>query len=120
MRKSCIKKLNNVIDNDDVSKKIENSIYDFTVSESEKKFVIFNWNDINARRIYMNKIISIYTNINKNSYLNNTNLLDKILNNKIDINNIAYISIRELFPEMWVNILKKVKIIALSVCIESE
>ena len=54
-------------------------------------------------------------NIDKLAYAANLYNLKNLKTNKyifhkIDINNIAYISIRELFPEMWVNILKKVKI----------
>ena len=110
MRNSCISKLDSIINNYDISTKIENSIYNYTMNESKKKIIIFDWNNNNTRRIYMNKIISLYTNIKDDSYLENKNLLKQILNNDIDLNNIASISIRELFPERWTNILKKVKI----------
>ena len=109
MRNSCISKLDSIINNYDISTKIENSIYNYTMNESKKKIIIFDWNNNNTRRIYMNKIISLYTNIKDDSYLENKNLLKQILNNDIDLNNIASISIRELFPERWTNILKTVK-----------
>ena len=45
--------------------------------------------------------MSIYNNINEKSYIKNTNLLNKINNDEIDLNIIAFLSPQEIHEEHW-------------------
>ena len=38
-------------------------------------------------------------NLNKDSYIKNTSLISKINSNKFDLENIAFMTYQELFPE---------------------
>ena len=83
------------------AKIIEDSIFRFTNEKSIERKVIRKWDNPIFRKIYINKSRSIYSNINPDSYIQNNLLLNKIKKNKISIDNIAYMSYQELFPEHW-------------------
>jgi len=108
IRESCKNKINDIVCNEDISLKIEQSIYDSVINQNtnEKKIPI-DWNNFNFRRGYMNKCRSIYENLDKNSYIKNTQLLDKILNGEIDPSKIAFLTPQQLFPENWNKFLDK-------------
>lgn len=110
-REKCLNKLNKVIKNKNISNKIEESVYNYTKDKIEENNINFNWNNESCRRVYMNKIISLYSNINPKCYVNNQELLDKIKNDEIDIKKIAYIDPRKLKPKEWDKYEKKEKAI---------
>ena len=43
----------------------------------------------------------MYSNINSDSYIKNNGFINKITQNEIDYNKIAYMSFQEIFPEHW-------------------
>jgi|TARA_B110000211_G_C14051179_1_gene541298 DNA-directed RNA polymerase subunit M/transcription elongation factor TFIIS len=88
-------------------KDIETSIYNFTVDFSDSKDIIKKWSNPFFKNCYLAKSRSIYANIDSNSYIKNTHLLDKILNKDIQIKRIAFMEPHELYPEIWEDILKK-------------
>ena len=49
----------------------------------------------------MNKCISIYSNLKSDTYIKNNYLLKNILKNKIDPNDIAKLSVYDIFPDNW-------------------
>ena len=55
----------------------------------------------------MNKVISVYSNLNSESYIQNNYLLKEILNKKINPNNIAKLSVYNIFPENWKDLLNE-------------
>ena len=81
------------------AKIIEKSIYDYTKQISKKRNILPLWTNSIFKKIYLNKSISLYSNIDTNSYICNKSLITKILKNKIDISKIAFMSFQELFPE---------------------
>ena len=90
---------------ENISKKIELSIYNYSKDISKIRNVLPLWTNDIFKHIYKNKSISLYTNINSKSYINNKLLIDKIIKNKISIDNIAHMSSQEIFPEYWKKIL---------------
>jgi transcription elongation factor S-II len=83
------------------SKIIEESIYNYTKHMSKKRNILPLWSNDVFKKIYINKSISLYTNIDKSSYINNDSLIDKINKKQINIENIAFMSFQELFPKHW-------------------
>ena len=110
-REECLKKINKVIKNKKKSKIIEDSIYNYTKDRIKEMNITFSWDNELCRRIYMNKLISIYSNIDNKCYVKNEELLNKIKKDEIDIENIAYIDSRKLKPEEWEKYEKKEKAI---------
>ena len=60
--------------------------------------------------IYLDKVKTIYDNINEKSTLKNKNLKNNIINGKIQIKYIAFLPPHILFPEKWELIIEKNKI----------
>ena len=62
------------------------------------------------QQLYISKIRSFYTNIAKDSYVNNTNFKKKILEGTIKIEQISELSVYDIYPENWAELLdKKIK-----------
>ena len=100
-REICINKFNSLLDNLELSRKIEESIYKYTLNQSEEKGIEPNINDKYFKRIYVNKIITLYNNIDKDSYVKNYNFYDRIFNSDFDIDNIAFLTPQEIHKEHW-------------------
>jgi|TARA_B110001450_G_scaffold136629_1_gene128273 transcription elongation factor S-II len=90
-----------------LSKDIEASIYNFTVDFSDTKGIIKQWSNKFFKNCYLAKARSLYANLDKNSYIKNKNLLNKVINNDIQIKRIAFMEPHELYPEKWEELLKK-------------
>ena len=55
----------------------------------------------------MNKCISIYSNLSKGSYIQNNYLLKNILEKKIDPESVANLSVYDIFPDNWKDLMDK-------------
>tara|TARA_B100000963_G_C22614235_1_gene666484 strand:- start:741 stop:1265 length:525 start_codon:yes stop_codon:yes gene_type:complete len=108
-RKICIDKIDSILSDKDKSKKIEESIYDYTIKKAIENRVLNDINDRYFRRIYSNKVMNIYLNLDKNSYIKNNELYDLVINDKIDLKNIAFMRPHELFKKKWDKYLEKKK-----------
>ena len=81
------------------AKQIEQSIYEYSKKTSKKRNILpLCTNDI-FKKIYLSKSISLFSNIDKHSYINNTSLITKINKENLNLKNIAFMSYQELFPE---------------------
>ena len=106
-RNKIVNKFINIINIEKISRQIEQSIYNYTIEKSIKTEIERNWNNKLFLDIYLSKVRSIYSNLNKDTYIKNKNLLNKILNKEIDPTKIAFISNMNLYPENWEKILEK-------------
>ena len=106
-RAICIQKFNTILDDYDKCQKIEESIYNFTIEQSKKKGIENNIDNKLFKRIYVNKVMNLFNNIDKDSYIDNLDLREKILNNEQDLSNIAFLNSQELSPSHWKKYLDK-------------
>ena len=58
----------------------------------QKKNILRKWNN-NILHLYINKIISVYSNLNEKSYIKNDYLLNEILSKNINPEDIAKLSV---------------------------
>jgi transcription elongation factor S-II len=100
-RELCIKKLNTLLNNDELSTNIEESIYNYTLQQSKIKGIEENMENKYFKRIYVNKLITLFNNLDKNSYIKNISFLDRITEEDFDIENIAFLSPQEINKEHW-------------------
>ena len=107
IRNNIVQKLDNIIGIKVVSRLIEKSIYNYTIHLAKEKNIKRNWNNNIFRGLYFSKIRSIYSNLDKESYIGNDTFLDRILNKEIDVNTIAELTIYDIFPENWKYILEQ-------------
>jgi len=99
---------NKVIENEKISRQIEQSIYNSSIRFSSENNIKRDWSNNLFKSLYLSRIRSIYTNLDEDSYLQNKNLKTKILNNDIDPRNISSLSKYDIFPEVWEELLKKI------------
>ena len=100
-REICINKFNNLLNDLEISKKIEESIYNYTLLQSEIKGIDPSIDDKYFKRIYVNKIITLYNNIDKDSYVQNFNFVKLLYDKDFDIKNIAFLTPQEIHKDHW-------------------
>jgi transcription elongation factor S-II len=82
--------------------KIEASITSYTINSAYNRKIQQSWEVPAFRKIYLNKCRSLYTNLDKDSYIENKNLFTRLITiPEFNIENIASMSYQELFPEIW-------------------
>tara|TARA_B100000795_G_scaffold269991_1_gene261689 strand:- start:521 stop:1069 length:549 start_codon:yes stop_codon:yes gene_type:complete len=59
---------------------------------------------------YLNIARSVYSNLKKNSYIKNVNLLERLKNNEFTPHELAYMPCDEIYPERWKDIIEKQKL----------
>jgi len=99
-RENFIKKINLIFDDNEISKKIENSIFIFSENYANNNDVLFLINDI-----YETKCNEIQQYFNKND-----NLSESIKSNKLDPSNIGNMKPEEFDPDKYENIINKKKL----------
>lgn len=97
----AIQKLNTIISDEEICKKIETSIYNYTSEQCKSKNIEINIDNLYFKRIYVNKLMSLFNNLDKKSYINNESFYDELMNNEFDINNIAFLSPQEVNKKHW-------------------
>lgn len=64
--------------------------------------------DPHGLKYYVDKYVSVYTNLNPSSYVRNENLLERLLNEEITPSKIVFGNAMELFPERWEKVLSDI------------
>ena len=101
MRELCISKFNTLLNDEGISREIEDSIYNYTISNLNTKGITVNIGDKHFKRIYVNKILTLYNNLDKNSYVKNDFFLTRLYNKEFNIKEIAFLSPQEINKEHW-------------------
>ena len=84
-RNNIVLKLNKFIDDETKSRMIEKSIYNHSIKISKQKNINRSWENEIFKELYLSKIRSLYSNINKDSYIKNSTFLERIKSDKIDL-----------------------------------
>ena len=100
-RSAIVSKIDKEISNNSLSRKIEKSIYNYSIQISRDKCIKRSWNNSVFKNLYLSKIISIYSNIKSDSYIQNKEFKNKILSGEINSDKIADLSSFDIFPEVW-------------------
>lgn len=83
---------------------IERGIFNYVLDKQYMKESRV-WN-VNFKNLYINRAVVIYSNLNPNSYLRNTNLLKRILNKQLNEFQLCYYEPKDMFPEKWNELMK--------------
>ena len=100
-RKNVEIKINQVVKNEKLSRKIERSIYNFSIKEARNKNVIRKWENQNFCLIYIDRFKSLYFNIKKDTYVNNKHFLKKLKIKKMGNEEISNLTHRDMNPKIW-------------------
>ena len=107
IRIKMVIKFDKILDNLQLSKNIEKSIYNYVIDVSKEKNITRLWSNNVLFNLYINKCISIYTNLKQDSYIQNNYLLKNVIEGKINPNKIAYLSVYDIFPDNWKELINK-------------
>jgi transcription elongation factor S-II len=89
------------LDDENISRKIERSIYNYTINLAKKKLIKKKWTNTVFKNLYLTKVKSIYSNINEKSYVKNKTFKKRILSGEINPDNICDLSSYDIFPDVW-------------------
>ena len=101
MRNKYVFFIDKELENISISRKIERSIYNYTIEVANQKKLKKQWTNPYFKNLYLSKIRSIYSNLKSDSYIQNSNFKQRILNNEIDPIKIASLSTYDIYPEIW-------------------
>jgi transcription elongation factor S-II len=104
-RKHIYLKLNDILKDhtDDylrIAINIERGIFNFALQNYTKQSKSDVWND-DFKFHYIQKAVSIVTNLNPNSHIKNKNLIQRLLNNEFTEFELIFLDSKHLFPEKW-------------------
>ena len=87
---------------DEIINKLETGILDNVCEICDRRKIVKKWENINFKKIYLNKCRSIYTNLDTKSYIKNDYLINEMIVNPGYIGKMNY---QELFPKHWKKLL---------------
>lgn len=109
-RKKYIVQLSKAIDDINLCKKIEKQIYNSSIRLAKSKYIQRQWSNPIFKHIYITKVRSFYSNVSDTSYIQNPHFKQKILSGEIKIDQISNLSVYDIYPENWSQLLdEKIK-----------
>ena len=110
VRNKHVNIINNELNNEHLSRNIEKQLYNVCIKQAKEKCMIRKWTNVIFKELYISKIRSFYSNLSNNSYIHNINFKDKIVNGIIKVDDISKLSVYDIYPENWTELLdKKIK-----------
>ena len=82
-------------------KDLEIGIYNWTIDFSDKNQIIKNWNNNKFKTIYINKCVSVISNLDPKLYLKNKTLYKRLKNEEFTPHEIPYMPLENIYPERW-------------------
>lgn len=104
-RNMMVKYLNKAIDDIKVSRKVEKGIYNYVIKVSKEKNIRRSWENTLFTNLYKSKILSVYSNLDTNSYIQNNQLLKNIKDGSIEPEKVGSLSVYDVFPDNWKELL---------------
>ena len=105
-RTTLISKFYKVIRNKKTSATLERAIYNWSIQQAKKKKIVRKWDNKPFVQLYLDRVHSIYLNINPKSYIRNKDLLRALKKKKITPQKLAFMSHQEMKPEIWKQLLQ--------------
>lgn len=93
-RSNIVKKLSDKLKNDKHALNLEKGIFNYALKESEQKKVLKKWDNRNFILIYLDKLRSVYTNLNQG-------IIEEITNETLKPHKVAFMTHQELSPDKW-------------------
>ena len=97
----AIQKLNLIIDDKTICENIEKSIYSYATEQCTIKNIEPDIENKLFLRIYVNKLMSLYNNLDKSSYIKNEDFYDQVMDGTINIEKIAFLTPQEINKKHW-------------------
>ena len=79
---------------------IEQSVLNYCIKTANSRKMSKKWENMNIRKIYINKMRSLYSNLYHKGYIGNKNLIKKVKDPNFKLENIATMAFQEIFPNI--------------------
>lgn len=99
-RKNIKTKLNKIIKDDNISLNLEIGIYNYTIKESSSKKVIRKWSNPQFVQLYIDRVRSVYLNLNEG-------MVEQLLSKTIKPHNVAFMTHIEMKPKKWEKLIEE-------------
>ena len=93
-------KINEKINNEKHSSNLEKGIFNYALKEADQRKIVKKWDNKHFVQIYLDRLRSIYTNLNDN-------IIEQINSETIKAHVVAFMTHQELNPEKWQELIDK-------------
>jgi DNA-directed RNA polymerase subunit M/transcription elongation factor TFIIS len=90
---------------EELAKDLETGIYNWSLKTADSYNIPKIWSDKIFMNIYTNKGRSVLINIDKDSYIGNSRLLQRIRDEEFKPHDLPFMDCTNIFPERWTEIL---------------
>lgn len=104
-RTTLIKKFYVIIKNKKLSATLERAIYNWSIQQAKQKKIVRKWDNKPFVQLYLDRVHSIYLNINPKSYIK-IKTFDCVKKKRITPQKLAFMSHQEMKPEIWKKLLE--------------
>ena len=88
---NILKDIKNIKLKNNEIKDLEIGLFNWSLDFADKNQIIKNWENTHFVKVYINKCVSIISNLNENTYIKNDSLYKKLNNKEILPHNIPYL-----------------------------
>ncbi len=99
-RSNIVEKFNTICSGDD-SKKIEESIFKFVNDYCDENHIKCEFKNHLYKKLYINKSRDVFSELNPDSYVKNTEIANLIKNKRVKLEKIATYKYNTLRPKKW-------------------
>lgn len=93
-RANIRKQLDKILKNEKNSLNLEKGIFNYSLKEAEQRKIVKKWDNKPFIQIYVDKLYSVFSNLNKN-------IIEQLNNGTIKAHTIAFLTHQELAPDKW-------------------
>lgn len=86
---------------DNIAQDIEIGIYNWTIAKCDERKIVKNWKSPRFVAVYTEKARSVVNNLDKNSYIQNDKLLDRLNEKEFLPHELATMKPENVFPSRW-------------------
>ena len=104
-RETIVVKLNNIVNDEKISRNLEKGIYNYSLEKADEEKIVKKWNNEFFVKIYIQKLKMITNN------LKHEELFNILKNKKIKAHELVFMTHQEMRPDIWNSLieLKKIK-----------
>lgn len=92
-------KINEKMKNEKNSNNLEKGIFNYALKEADQRKIVKKWDNKHFVQIYLDRLRSIYTNLNDN-------IIEQINNDTVKPHVVAFMTHQELNPEKWTTLIE--------------
>ena len=86
---------------------VECGIYNAVLTKAMERNIVRRWTNPRFVELYKQRILAVYTNLDPASYVQNTQLMPRLVAGELQPHILAFLTPSELFPEKWTEILQE-------------